>query len=97
VNTCRFCGKPDEVLFSLDLEVCSHKIHTFVCFSCMEKVKYMTVTLNLCAYCGNIFLTEERNGDVIFIVPQCGICEKTHQTLKGQEGKICLTKKISLH
>lgn len=85
-HLCRFCGKFDKVLFSFELQMGEYKVSTFVCKDCMENLKQDSVTLNVCLYCGNIFLTNEICDNEVSLVSQCGICERKNQIVKGGDG-----------
>lgn len=86
-DVCRFCSKYDRVLSSFVLTIDGKSISTFVCQDCSEKIKG-NQQINVCMYCGNLFLTEEVNNSVL-LIPRCGICEREGQCLKnGRESQL---------
>jgi DNA-directed RNA polymerase subunit RPC12/RpoP len=82
IHSCRFCGNLDKELFSFTLQVGKRVISTYVCANCMNLVKDLEVTLNICMYCGNIFYINEPSNGEILLIPQCGICERSNCDVK---------------
>lgn len=82
MNSCRFCESKDKVLFAFTLQLEGISVHTYVCKNCMELLREDKVTINICLYCGNIFLINEPSNDSVLLLPQCGICEKSNQDIK---------------
>lgn len=83
MSSCRFCEAKKKELLSFELTFTDRKISTFICDRCMHFIKNDLVTLNICTFCGNIFLSYETPiKDTIMLISRCGICERGNQIVK---------------
>lgn len=83
MQSCRFCEAKKKELLFFELTFAGYKVSTFICDRCNHFIRSELATLNICTFCGNIFLSYETPmKDTIMLIPRCGICERGSQIVK---------------
>jgi hypothetical protein len=82
MQVCRLCEAKKKELLTFEVNIINKKI--FICDRCLHFIKNELATLNICLFCGNIFLSYETPiKNPTNFIERCSICYVGNQIIKG--------------
>lgn len=84
MQICRLCENKKKELLAFEIDIVDKKVTILICDRCMHFIKNELVSLNICLFCGNVFLEYETPiKNPINFIDRCSICYVGNQIIKG--------------